>query len=172
MSEPWRPAQASERSNQVGAFGSVFARLWRIRGRDKAPVPRQSEAATRLMPDSHTGVGNSHNHVRLALDRCPQEPVCVSVGAGKVFLDRTEPFSARRYLTLRGQDRRRVLLGRCSTQDEIDQRENGSPDSGSYQCVVDTEVRACLDRRWPGFLGHFRDLDQVGRAFCEAGYIR
>ena len=84
-------------------------------------------------------------------------------GPDRTFFGRAVPIT-------RGQDRRQVLLGRCSKQDEIDQRKKGGPDSGGYQCVVGTEVRARLDRRWPGFLGHLTDLDQVGQAYCEAAY--
>ena len=58
-----------------------------------------------------------------------------------------------------------------SNQDEIDQGDQGRPDAGGDQGVIDTDVGLRIERRWVGFFGHFGRLGQAVRILSEADHI-
>lgn len=59
-----------------------------------------------------------------------------------------------------------------SNQQEIDQRDQGSPNAGSDQHIVSAEAAARIERRLVRFLRHFGFLGPAGPTSCEAGHIR
>ena len=59
-----------------------------------------------------------------------------------------------------------------SDHQQIDQRNQGGPDAGGDQGVVDGKVVARIER-WVGcFVGHPGELGQAGPEFCEADHIQ
>ena len=109
-------------------------------------------------------------HWRLTrFDRTSGEITCRSTENGK-FRAWTEPYGARAYPS-KGDERPNRCLSAESNQDEIDQRDQGCPDTGADQGVVGADIALRIERCLVGFPGHFGGLGQAGRTFCEADHI-
>jgi hypothetical protein len=59
-----------------------------------------------------------------------------------------------------------------SDHQQIDQRNQGGPDAGDDQGVVDGEVVARIERRVGCFIGHSGELGQAGLEFYDADHIQ
>jgi hypothetical protein len=141
-----------------------------MRGGDKAPLPRRTEAGTRLMPDSHNAVCESRSSRALPLDGFSRR-------TGRTSKKRSGRTRRRLNLSPRGRTHlERSLASICrlsaeSNQDEIDQRNQGGADTGGHQGIVGADVGVRIERCLVRFSGHFGGLGRAGRSFCELGHI-
>jgi hypothetical protein len=151
----------------------VFWELCRMRGAQIKRFSRPERKRQRaLCPIHTTGVENPVPAGALSLDGFWEgAPVGLATASATVAA-RDEPFAAPAYLF---QGRRTLPdhdPGAESNQQEIDQPDQGGPDADGDQAVVGADVARWIER-WLGcFLGHFGNLGQAGRNFCEADHIR